>query len=97
MGFYDYAVIVFYFIFMVGIGFVFRKFSKNASDYFRSGGTMLWWLVGATAFMTQFSAWTFTGAAGKAYTNGAIILMIFFANAFGYFMNYLWSARKFRQ
>ena len=30
---------------------------------------MLWWLVGASAFMTQFSAWTFTGAAGIDWAN----------------------------
>ncbi|OAT24871.1 putative sodium-solute symporter [Buttiauxella ferragutiae ATCC 51602] len=58
---------------------------------------MLWWMVGATAFMTQFSAWTFTGAAGKAYTDGFAVAMIFMANAFGYFMNYVYFAPKFRQ
>ena len=31
-----------------------------------------WWLVGTTAFMAQFSAWTFTGAASKAYTDGLV-------------------------
>lgn len=58
---------------------------------------MLWWLVGATAFMTQFSAWTFTGAGSKAYHDGTLILILYWGNAIGYFMNYLWSAGKFRQ
>ena len=58
---------------------------------------MLWWMVGATAFMTQFSAWTFTGAAGRAYTDGFTVAIIFLANAFGYLMNYLYFAPKFRQ
>ncbi len=58
---------------------------------------MLWWMVGATAFMTQFSAWTFTGAAGKAFTDGFAVAIIFIANAFGYLMNYLYFAPKFRQ
>ncbi|HKK66566.1 MAG TPA: hypothetical protein VJ946_00090, partial [Bacteroidales bacterium] len=52
---------------------------------------------GATAFMTQFSAWTFTGAAGYAYTNGLMILIIFLGNSFGYFCAYLFSAARFRQ
>ncbi|MFS1429794.1 sodium:solute symporter family transporter, partial [Vibrio splendidus] len=56
-----------------------------------------WWMVGATAFMTQFSAWTFTGAAGKAFTDGFAVAIIFIANAFGYLMNYLYFAPKFRQ
>jgi Na+/proline symporter len=97
LSIFDYAVIVFYFVFMVAIGFVFRHFSKNDSDYFRGGASMLWWMVGATAFMTQFSAWTFTGAASKAYADGTLVALIFFANAVGYFINFVWTAARFRR
>ncbi len=38
---------------------------------------MMWWMAGATAFMTQFSAWTFTGAAAKAYEDGISVMFIF--------------------
>ncbi|MFV8412059.1 sodium:solute symporter family transporter [Vibrio owensii] len=86
-----------YFLFLIAIGWMFRAFTSTTSDYFRGGGNMLWWMVGATAFMTQFSAWTFTGAAGKAYTDGFAVATIFLANAFGYLMNYLYFAPKFRQ
>lgn len=58
---------------------------------------MLWCMVGATAFMTQFSAWTFTGAAGRAFSDGFVVVILFLANAFGYFMNYIYFAPKFRQ
>lgn len=86
-----------YFLFLIVIGWMFRTFTSTTSDYFRGGGNMLWWMVGATAFMTQFSAWTFTGAAGKAYNDGFAVAVIFVANAFGYLMNYLYFAPKFRQ
>ncbi|MEZ8022619.1 transporter [Vibrio sp. 1F255] len=86
-----------YFLFLIAIGWMFRTFTSTTSDYFRGGGNMLWWMVGATAFMTQFSAWTFTGAAGKAFTDGFAVAIIFIANAFGYLMNYLYFAPKFRQ
>ncbi|MBE8565917.1 sodium:solute symporter family protein [Vibrio sp. OPT20] len=86
-----------YFLFLIAIGWMFRTFTSTTSDYFRGGGNMLWWMVGATAFMTQFSAWTFTGAAGKAYADGLAVAIIFLANAFGYLMNYLYFAPKFRQ
>ncbi|WP_255852468.1 sodium:solute symporter family transporter [Marinobacterium rhizophilum] len=76
---------------------MFRSLTKSTSDYFRGGGQMLWWMVGASAFMTQFSAWTFTGAAGKAYNDGLAVALIFVANAFGYLMNYLYFAPKMRQ
>ncbi|GAB1620347.1 sodium:solute symporter family protein [Agarivorans albus] len=90
-------IVLIYFCFLIAIGWMFRTFTNNTSDYFRGGGKMLWWMVGATAFMTQFSAWTFTGAAGKAYNDGLAVAIIFVANAFGYFMNYAYFAPKFRQ
>ncbi|MEX0321595.1 MAG: sodium:solute symporter family protein [Puniceicoccaceae bacterium] len=94
---WDLLVIVFYFTFQFSLGLIFRVFSKNASDYFRGGGSMLWWLVGASAFMTQFSAWTFTGAAGKAYIDGALVAAIFFGNSVGYLGNYFITAYRFRR
>ncbi|MEL0615996.1 transporter [Cobetia marina] len=93
----DTAVIGIYFLFLIAIGWLFRTFTSSTSDYFRGGGKMLWWMVGATSFMTQFSAWTFTGAAGKAYNDGFAVAIIFMANAFGYLMNYLYFAPRFRQ
>ena len=58
----DLALISLYLIFIVAIGFMFSGKSENPSEYFRGGGKMLWWMTGASAFMVQFSAWTFTGA-----------------------------------
>lgn len=95
---YDYAVIVGYFILVVGIGFAFKKMAaKSTSDYFRGGGRMLWWMVGSTAFMSQFSAWTFTGAAGKAFTDGFAVSLVFFANTFAYFCGWAYFSYRFRQ
>ena len=94
---YDYAVIAFYFLFMLLMGWLASRFVKNSSDYFRGGGQMMWWLVGAGAFMTQFSAWTFTGAASKAYSEGWPILVIFFGNAIGFFANAAYFAPRARQ
>lgn len=93
----DILVLLVYFMFLVTIGVVFKRFNSNTSDYFRGGGNMLWWLVGSTAFMTQFSAWTFTGAASKAYNDGFAIVFLFLANAAGYLLNYLYFAPRFRQ
>ena len=81
---YDYAVLGFYFAFMAAISWVFRRFVQNVSDYFRGGGKALWWMVGASAFMVSFSAWTFTGAASKAYADGWPVMAIYVANAVGF-------------
>ena len=52
---YDDLVIAGYFALMVAIALVFKSMAeKSASDYFRGGGRMLWWMVGSSAFMAQF-------------------------------------------
>ncbi|MFA0077090.1 sodium:solute symporter family protein [Vibrio artabrorum] len=95
---YDYLVIAGYFALMVVISLLFKKMASNStSDYFRGGGKMLWWMVGATAFMTQFSAWTFTGAAGKAFSDGFAVAGVFIGNILAYIVAYLYFSRRFRQ
>jgi len=97
LSIYDYLVIGFYFVFMIGIGWFFRRFTKNSSEYFRGGGQMTWWLVAGSAFMASFSAWTFTGAASIAYKSGLVIMVIYFCNAVGFVLNYTHFAPWFRQ
>jgi solute:Na+ symporter, SSS family len=94
---YDTAVLVFYFAFMVAVSWVFRRFVENVSDYFRGGGKAVWWMVGGSAFMAAFSAWTFTGAASKAYLDGWPVIAIYVANAVGFILNALYFAPRFRQ
>lgn len=95
---YEYAVIAGYFLLIIGIGFVFRKMARTStSDYFRGGGKMLWWMVGSAAFMAQFSAWTFTGAAGKAFSDGFAVSLVFFGNVFAYFIGWVYLAQRYRQ
>lgn len=94
---YDYAVLAFYFVFMLVISWVFRRFITNVSDYFRSGGQVLWWMAGGSAFMVSFSAWTFTGAASRAYGDGWPIMVIYVGNALGFFANAAWFGPKIRQ
>ncbi len=94
---YDYAVIAVYFVFMLVIGSVFHRTNRSTSEFFRGGGKVLWWIVGATAFMTQFSAWTFTGAASKAYDNGILVLAIFGGSAIAFFLNFLATAQRLRR
>lgn len=95
---YEYSVIAGYFLLVLGIGLTFKKMAKKStSDYFRGGGRMLWWMVGSTAFMMQFSAWTFTGAAGKAYSDGFAVCLVFLANTFSYFCGWAYFAQRFRQ
>ncbi len=67
---WDYGIIAFYALFVLSIGVICRRLSKNSSDYFRGGGNMLWWVGGVSAMVTAISTWTFTGGAAKCYLDG---------------------------
>ncbi|MDQ8183526.1 hypothetical protein [Pelagicoccus sp. SDUM812005] len=97
MSTYDYIVIAVYLAFMFSLGPIYKSFSKTASDFFRGGGGMLWWVVGCSAFMTTFSAWSFTGGAAKAYETGTFFLILFICNIFALIICYFFTADKFRQ
>lgn len=94
---YDYIVLAFYLAFMLAVSWAFRRYIQNASDYFRGGGKVLWWIAGGSAFMVSFSAWTFTGAAGKAYADGWPISVIFFANSLAFLLSSFLVAPRLRQ
>lgn len=93
----EYLVIIGYLVLIVAVGIVFKNFSANTDDYFKGGSKGSWWLVGSSAFMSAFSAWTFTGAAGVAFESGFSVMIIFLGNAFGFFLNYLFLGPWLRQ
>lgn len=93
----DWLVIGFYLAFMICLGPVFKSFNRNASDFFRGGGNMTWWIAASSIFMTGFSAWTYTGAAGKIYQTGVFFLTLTVANFFGAVFTVLFTAHRFRQ
>lgn len=94
---YDYFIIGFYLVFMLAIGVVFRRMSKDTSDYFRAGGAMPWWITGASAWIFSFSAWTFTGAAGKVYEAGPLVLVVFYSTVFALIFAIIFTCWRFRR
>lgn len=94
---YDYIIIGFYLVFMLAIGVVFRRMSKDTSDYFRAGGAMPWWLTGTSAWIFSYSAWTFTGAAGKVYETGVLVLCVFYATIVALTFALAFTCLRFRR
>jgi len=93
----EYIVIACYLLFMAAMGLAFRRFNGDVSDYFRSGSRATWWLVGSSIFMSAFSAYTFTGAAGVAFEAGWSVTAIYLGNALGLLFNFFFLAAWFRQ
>lgn len=93
----DFAIIAIYMFAMLGIGFVFMRFNKGASDYFRGGNRIPWLVAGLSCFMSGFSAWTFTGAAGIAYRDGIVIVLLYVGNAVSFLLGYFVFAQRWRR
>lgn len=94
---YDYLVILAYFLFMLGIGLYFMKVNKGGKEYFAGGSMIPWWVSGMTLYMANFSAWTFTGAAGFAYTTGWFAILYFGTWSIAYFFGSQLTAAKWRR
>ena len=93
----DYAILGCYLALLLSISWVFRRFIHTTGDYFRSGGQVIWWMAGASAFAVSFSAWTFTGGASRAFGDGWPVMMIYLGNAAGFAGSALYFAPRFRQ
>jgi SSS family solute:Na+ symporter len=97
MDIYGYGVVGFYLAFVVALGVIFRRISRNTSDYFRAGGAMPWWLTGASAWIASFSAWTFTGAVGKVYDTGALALVLYYSSLPPLLLVFFYLCRRYRR
>ena len=93
----DYAVIVCYVLLMVGVGLYVMRFNSTASEYFRGGSRIPWLVAGLSAFMSGFSAWTFTGGAGVAYGSGIVIIGLYVGNALSFLLGYYIFASRWRR
>jgi len=93
----EYTTIGVYLCFLVGIGFIFSRMSKNISDFVRGGAQGTWWMVGTSTLMAGISAFTFTGNAGAAYDAGFSPLIIYIGNCSAYLIAGLFLAKWFRR
>ena len=67
----DYAFIIVFFSLVLGIGvYVSKKSGKNSSEFFLSGRTMPWWLLGLSMVATTFSTDTPNLVTDIVRTNG---------------------------
>lgn len=94
---FDYLVVLAYFMFMLGIGLYFMRFNKGAKEYFAGGNMIPWWASGMTLYMANFTAWTFSGAAGFAYSTGPFMLIWFSLGSIAYLFGTLLTAKRWRR
>lgn len=95
----DIAVIAVYMLLMVVVGVLLSFFNRDDSDFFKSANKMPWWLAGFSLFMSSFSVWTFTGAAGVAYRAPGAAVAMYLSTAVGmifgvWFLAGLWRRSR---
>jgi len=93
----DYLIIALYALLMVRVGFYVLRFNRGAAEYFRGGNRIPWLVAGLSCFMSGFSAWTFTGAAGVAYRSGVAAIGLYVGNALSFLLGYFIFAKLWRR
>ena len=89
LGWIDYAIMLVYFVFVLGIGWALKKYMKNASAFLEAGRSMPAWVAGLAFISTNLGALEVMGMTGSGakygmltthfYWIGAIPAMIFLA------------------
>jgi len=82
---------------MLGIGYFSMRLNTGAADYFKGGNRIHWLAAGLSSFMSGFSAWTFTGAAGLAYQKGLVAILLYVGNACTFLLGYFVFAVRWRR
>ncbi len=68
----DMLIIFLYFIGILVIGFIFKKYVKSSEDYFLGGRSLPWWAIGMAIVVSDIGAHEFIGGAGGAYRFGFV-------------------------
>jgi len=85
----DYAIMIIYFVFVLGIGWALKRYMKDASAFLEAGRSMPAWVAGLAFISTNLGALEVMGMAGSGakygmltthfYWIGAIPAMVFLA------------------
>ena len=89
LGLIDYAILIIYVVFVVGIGFALKRYMKSSSDFLTSGRSIPAWVTGLAFISANLGALELVGMAASGakygiatchfYWVGAIPAMVFLA------------------
>ena len=68
----DLAIIVIYFLMVLGIGFYLRRFAQSGEDFFMAGREMTAWVAGLSFLSANLGSLELLGWAGSAYQYGIL-------------------------
>src|SRR3954449_7554132 len=72
LSFPDLLIIAIYFVFVLGIGFYLKRFTKTGEDFFLAGRDMTAWVAGLSFVAANLGSLELMGWAGSAYQYGIL-------------------------
>jgi SSS family solute:Na+ symporter len=72
LGSVDLAIIAVYFLYVLGIGYYLRRFTKSGEDFFLAGREMTAWIAGLSFLAANLGSLELMGWAGNAYRYGIL-------------------------
>jgi len=86
-----------YLVFMMSIGWIFYKRTKNLSDYILGGRGLNSWVTSMSAQASDMSGWLLLGLPGAAYLAGMEAAWIAIGLAIGTYFNWRFVAKRLRK
>src|SRR6201993_2220125 len=72
LGAVDVAIIVIYFVFVLGLGFYLKQFAKTGEDFFMAGREMTAWIAGLAFLSANLGSLELMGWDGNSYKYGIL-------------------------
>ena len=70
LGWIDYAIMIVYFVFVLGIGWVLKRYMKSASAFLEAGRAIPAWITGIAFIATNLGALEVIGMAASGAKYG---------------------------
>jgi len=86
-----------YLLFMLGIGIIFYRKTKNLSDYILGGRGLNSWVTAMSAQASDMSGWLLMGLPGYAYIAGLESFWIAIGLCIGTYLNWKFIAKRLRK
>jgi len=81
LNFVDWLVIAIYFVFIIGIGFYLKKFTKSEEDFFLAGRKNSSWVAGLAFLSANMGALELMGMTGNTYKYGMFVAHFYWIGA----------------
>jgi SSS family solute:Na+ symporter len=81
LHFVDWFIILFYFAFILGMGFYLKRFTKNEEDFFLAGRRNTAWVAGIAFLSANLGALELLGMTGNTYKYGMYVAHFYWIGA----------------